>query len=190
MAEEKEQFQEEKEVSEEGQEEAKPPEVSVDELRKELQEAKKEAQEHYDRLLRVYAEFENYKKRVAREKSELVRYGNEDLLKEILPILDNLERALEHASQGEGKGIREGVELVLAQFRQVLQRFGVIPISAVGEAFDPERHEAVMEEESDEVEPGHIISEIEKGYMLNDRLLRPAKVIVAKAKEEEGGPSD
>jgi len=177
---------EEERPKEERPKEQKSPEELLEELKEELEGARKEAQEHYDKFLRLYAEFENYKKRVAREKAELVRYGNEELLRELLPVVDNLERALEHARQkGDPEAILEGIELVLAQFHQVLGRFGVSPIEAVGEQFDPERHEAVMEMESEEAPPGEVISEVQKGYMLNDRLLRPAKVVVAKAKGEE-----
>ena len=158
----------------------------------ELQKVKAEAQEYYDRLLRIYAEFDNYKKRVAREKAELVKYGNEELLRELLPVLDNLERAIDHAKgEADPKGVLEGVELVAQLFRGVLRKFGVTEIEAVGETFDPSKHEAVGEVLTDEVPPGQIVSEVQKGYMLADRLLRPARVVVAKErKEEEGGPSD
>ncbi len=161
------------------------PKAVIERLKKELEEAKAKASENYDRFLRLYAEFDNYRKRVAREKAELVRYGNEELLKELLPVLDNLERALEHAKRGgDPKAIVEGVGLILDQFQAVLKRFGVEPIRAIGEKFDPERHEAVGEQEAEGVEPGEVILEVQKGYMLNDRLLRPAKVVVAKAKPE------
>jgi molecular chaperone GrpE len=155
------------------------------ELEADLSKAKEEAKENYDRLLRAAAELENYKKRVAKEKSDLIRYGNEELLKALLPVIDNLERALEHATgKGNEEGIRGGVEMTLQQFLQILQRFGVTPIAAEGERFDPTRHEAVMEQASDVYAPGHVISELEKGYLLNDRLVRPAKVVVAKALED------
>ncbi len=157
----------------------------IEELKSALQKAQEEAKENYERLLRVSADFENYKKRVAREKSELIRYGNEELIKELLPVIDNLERALEHASGDVGKeGVIEGVEMTLTQFLQILQRFGVSPICAVGERFDPTRHEAVMEQATGDCDPGHVVSELQKGYLLNDRLLRPAKVVVAKPQGE------
>ncbi len=134
--------------------------------------------------MRLAAEFENYKKRVAKEKADLIRYGNEELVKELLPVIDNLERALAHSTSGADKeGIKEGVEITLQQFLNVLQRFGVTPITAEGEPFDPSRHEAVMEKAASDCEPGYVIAELQKGYMLNDRLVRPAKVIVAKEKE-------
>lgn len=156
----------------------------IAELEAALSKAKEEARENYDRLLRSAAELENYKKRVAKEKSDLIRYGNEELLKALLPVIDNLERALGHAQgKGDEEGIKGGVEITLQQFLQILQRFGVTPIAAEGERFDPTRHEAVMEQATAEYPPGHVISELEKGYLLNDRLVRPAKVVVAKANQ-------
>jgi molecular chaperone GrpE len=144
--------------------------------------AQQEAKENYDRFLRVSADFDNYKKRVAKEKADLTRYGNEELIKALLPVIDNLERALEHAvAAGEQGSILEGVEMTLQQFLQILKRFGVSPIAATGERFDPTRHEAVMEQATAAQDPGHVVAEVEKGYLLNDRLVRPAKVIVAKA---------
>ena len=158
---------------------------SITELEAALKKAQEEAQEHYDRLLRTTADFENYKKRVTKEKSDLIRYGNDELIKELLPVIDNLERALEHASgEGEQEGIAGGVKMTLQQFLGILQRFGVTPIAAEGHPFDPTRHEAVMEQTTDDHEPGHVVSELEKGYLLNDRLVRPAKVVVAKAPDD------
>ena len=147
-----------------------------------LKKAQEEAAEHYDRFLRVSADLENYKKRVSKEKADLIRYGNEELIKELLPVIDNLERALEHASSEEAQeGIEVGVKMTLQQFLGILQRFGVTPIAAEGEPFDPTTHEAVMEQVAGDYEPGHVVSELQKGYLLNDRLVRPAKVVVAKA---------
>jgi molecular chaperone GrpE len=157
---------------------------NVAELEATLQKAQEEAAENYDRLLRVSADFENYKKRVAKEKSDLIRYGNAELIKELLPVIDNLERALEHASsEGAQEGITGGVEMTLQQFLGILQRFGVTPVAAEGEPFDPAKHEAVMEQATDAYDPGHVLAELQKGYLLNDRLVRPAKVVVAKAHE-------
>jgi molecular chaperone GrpE len=157
----------------------------ITELEAALQKTREETKENYDRLLRVSAEFENYKKRVAREKSDLIRYGNEELLKALLPVIDNLERALGHATaESNQEGIKDGVEMTLQQFLHILQRFGVTPIVAEGARFDPTRHEAVMEQATAAYAPGHVVSELEKGYLLNDRLVRPAKVVVAKAHED------
>jgi molecular chaperone GrpE len=157
----------------------------VADLEAALQKARAEAAENYDRLLRVSADFENYKKRVAKEKSDLIRYGNDELIKELLPVIDNLERALGHANaEGNEEGIRSGVEMTLQQFLGILQRFGVMPIAAEGEPFDPTKHEAVMEQATGDYDPGHVVAELQKGYLLNDRLVRPAKVVVAKANED------
>lgn len=164
---------------------------TMGELEAAVREAQEEAKENYERFLRASADFENYKKRVDREKAELMRYGNEELVKELVPVLDNLERALEHAS-GEvaQEGLIEGVQMTVTQFLQILQRFGVTPISAVGESFDPTRHEAVMELATEDCEAGHVVSEMEKGYLLNDRLLRPAKVVVAKPQGDAEGAKE
>jgi len=157
----------------------------IAELEAALQKAQEEAKENYDRLLRTSADFDNYKKRIAKEKADLIRYGNEELIKELLPVIDNLERALGHANaEGNEAGIRSGVEMTLQQFSQILQRFGVTPIAAEGERFDPTRHEAIMEQATGDHAPGHVVSALEKGYLLNDRLVRPAKVVVAKAHED------
>lgn len=153
-----------------------------------LAEKTREASEYFDKWIRLQAEFENYKKRIQKEKSDQLKFGNEALLRAVLPVLDNLERAIEH-----GKGAREagpllaGVEITLKQFMNALEQFGVKPILAVGETFDPEKHEAVSQMESD-FESNRVISEVQKGYLFHERLLRPAKVIVSKAKpgvEEE-----
>ena len=161
----------------------------IAELEAALQKAQEEAQEHYDRFLRVSADLENYKKRVSKEKADLIKYGNEELIKELLPVIDNLERALEHtSSEGAQEGIADGVAMTLQQFLGILQRFGITPIAAEGEPFDPTKHEAVMEQPTGDYDPGQVVAELQKGYLLNDRLVRPAKVAVAKA--HEGGKSD
>lgn len=156
----------------------------VAELEASLKKTQEEAAENYDRFLRVSADLENYKKRVSKEKADLIRYGNEELIKELLPVIDNLERALEHtSSDGAQEGIVDGVSMTLQQFLGILQRFGVTPITVEGEPFDPTKHEAVMEQPTDDYNPGHVVAELQKGYFLNDRLVRPAKVAVAKAQE-------
>jgi len=150
-----------------------------------LKKVQEEAAEHYDRFLRVSADLENYKKRVSKEKADLIRYGNEELIKELLPVIDNLERALEHtASEGAQEGIADGVKMTLQQFIGILQRFGVTPVAAEGEPFDPTKHEAVMEQATGDYDPGQVVAELQKGYLLNDRLVRPAKVVVAKAPDD------
>jgi molecular chaperone GrpE len=166
-------------------------EREIDVLKAQLDEKTKGAEENYDRFLRAQAELENYKKRVEREKGSLVRYGNEELIKAILPVIDNLERALNHPAGENPDGLVEGIKITLNQLLQVLEKFGVSSIAAVGEPFDPSKHEAMMQVESTEHEPNTVVSEFQKGYVLNDRLLRPAMVSVARppGEAQEGGES-
>lgn len=158
--------------------------AEVEELRQQLEKKESEARENYDRLLRQVAELENFKKRAAREKGEAIRYANENLIRDLLPVLDNLERAVDHArGGGDGTPLVEGVEMVLKSFLDVLNKHGVTQISAKGESFDPEKHEAIAQVESDNYEPNTVVEEHHKGYYLLDRLLRPSLVSVAKAPE-------
>jgi molecular chaperone GrpE len=148
----------------------------------ELVASRDEAARNRDLYLRTLADLENYRKRVQREKEDLSRFATENLLRELLPVLDNLERAIEHArGDQEGDGILQGVEMTLGQFAKVLERSGVKPVAAVGEPFDTARHEAMGHEESDAHPPQTVVRELQKGYLLNDRLLRPAMVLLAKA---------
>jgi molecular chaperone GrpE len=126
---------------------------------------------------------------VDREKSSLVKYGNEELIKAILPVIDNLERALDHPMGENPDGLLEGIEITHKQLLQVLEKFGLTRIAPEGEPFDPSKHEAMMQVESTDHEPNTVVSEFQRGYFLNDRLLRPAMVSVARApgeKQEEG----
>ncbi|OEU62948.1 MAG: nucleotide exchange factor GrpE [Desulfuromonadales bacterium C00003094] len=146
-----------------------------------LAESRAEAQKNWDLYLRERAELENYRKRMQREKEDLARFANENLLREILPTLDNLERAVAHAEQEQEGGLLEGVQMTLEQFRKTLERFGVVPVAAIGEPFSPDCHEAMGQMESSEYAPNTVVQEMQKGYTLNDRLLRPALVMIAKA---------
>lgn len=133
-----------------------------------------------ERLLRLAAEFDNYKKRMERERAVSRAYANESLLESLLPVVDNLERALAAAEPGSGQdGLVAGVELTLKQMLEVLRREGVEPIDAEGQPFDPTIHEAVLTQPSADVPEGGIISQMEKGYRYKERILRPAKVIVS-----------
>lgn len=153
----------------------------LDSLRQELAAKELEAKNNYDRFLRQVAELENFKKRSARERDDIYRFANEALIKDLLVVLDNLERAVAHASGGgNGKPLVEGVEMVLKGFLDVLAKHGVSQISAIGQPFDPSKHEAMAQVESETHEPNSVIEEHHKGYMLRDRLLRPALVSVAK----------
>jgi len=160
-------------------------EKEIEALKKKLEEKEKEAKDYYDRLLRTAADFENFKKRAAREKEEWTKYANEDLMRAILPFVDNLERALNHAGKTEdNQSIEEGVRLTLQQLLQTLSRFGLTPVESIGKPFDPTVHEAMIAVETDEHEPNQVIEEFQKGYFLKDRLLRPATVSVSKARQE------
>jgi molecular chaperone GrpE len=158
----------------------------AEELATQLAEKEKERQELYDRLLRTMAEFDNYKKRVAKDKEDLTRYGNEKLVRELLPVIDNFERALEQAKNSpDQKALQEGIEMILRQFVTILEKFGVKGFSSVGQPFDPNRHEAMTHQESAEHEENTVISEFQKGYNLHDRLLRAAMVAVSKRPAEQ-----
>jgi len=168
------------------EEEKKEKEKEIEELKKKLEEKEKEAKEHYDRLLRVAADFDNYKKRAVREKEEWTKFANEDLIKTILPFMDNLERAVNHAEKVEdAKVLIEGVRLTIQQLLQALNKFGLSSFKSVGKPFDPTMHEAILLVPTDQHEPNQVVEEFQKGYLLNDRLLRPATVSVSKPLEKE-----
>jgi molecular chaperone GrpE len=138
-------------------------------------------EETYERLVRVTADYENFRRRTQKEKSELVLYGNETLLREILPTLDNFERAVEHAKKTEDvASIRTGVELILSQLKTTLDRMGLSTQSSVGEPFDPLVHEAVNQIPSADHPPNTVLEEHQRAYFLHKRLLRPALVTVSK----------
>ncbi|MDD2904302.1 MAG: nucleotide exchange factor GrpE [Syntrophales bacterium] len=167
-----------------------PAEESV-EAKEQQAEQPTEAQDYYERLLRCMAEMDNLKKRQEKEKSELLQFANENLIKELLPIVDNLERALEHGRQLDAPApLMEGLDLVHQSFIKALTRFGVTPIECVGAVFDPAFHNAVMQEESTEVPDCTIMKELQKGYLLQHRLLRPAMVVVAKNDQKTTCPID
>ncbi len=142
------------------------------------QEQEDAAAEVDDRLLRLAADFDNYKKRAARERAEYVAFANERILKELLPILDDLERALSAAEQHEEAQLEEGVRLVHRSLASLLERQGVKEIATEGK-FDPHVHEALLAQPSEEKEQGDVLDVIQKGYTLGDRVVRPARVIVA-----------
>ncbi len=168
------------------EEEKKEKEKEIEELKKKLEEKEKEVKEHYDRLLRAAADFDNYKKRVTREKEEWAKFANEDLIKTILPFIDNLERAVSHAKKVEDAGVLiEGVRLTIQQLLQTLNKFGLSSFESVGKPFDPARHEAILLVPTDQHEPNQVVEEFQKGYFLNDRLIRPATVSVSKSPEKE-----
>jgi molecular chaperone GrpE len=146
-----------------------------------------EAAANWDKFVRERADLENYRKRTQKEKEELLKYGNESLLLEILPILDNMERALTHASEETQPGVVEGVRLTYGMLLATLKKFGVVPLEvARGDAFDPALHHAVHQMECDDVAPNTIAEVLQGGYLLNDRLLRAAMVSVAIAPKNGG----
>jgi molecular chaperone GrpE len=147
-----------------------------------LQEKEAEAKANYDLFLRERANLENFKRRMQREQAELLRFAHEPLLRDLLPVVDNLERAVEHAQGGgNGQPLVEGVALVLRAFLDVLEKYGVSRVVAKGEPFDPNKHEAMAQVESEELTPNTVVDEHHPGYLLHGRLLRPALVTVAKA---------
>jgi molecular chaperone GrpE len=150
-------------------------------LTEQLNAAQAEALENRDHYLRARADLDNFRKRAQREKEDLLKFSNETILRELLPVIDNLERALQHAATDGEKGLLQGVELTLGQFSKVLEKFNVVAIEPLGEIFDSARHEAMGQIESAEQPPNTIVQLLQKGYLLNDRLLRPAMVLNAKA---------
>ncbi len=151
----------------------------VEQLERRLEEVERERDEYLNDLKRLAADFDNYRKRVARDQAELSRRANERLLNELLPVLDDLERALEAASQHEEAKLEEGVQLVHRSLSALLARHGLTEIEAEG-AFDPHVHEAMLAQPADGAEDGSVLQVLQKGYRLGDRVLRPARVIVAK----------
>ena len=154
------------------------------EIQAELETAKQESKEMYDRFLRVSAEFENYKKRSAREMDDFRKYANQSLTKEMLAVVDNLERALNssNGNSSNDKCMVDGVNMTLKEILKVFEKVNVKPIESVGQLFDPTFHQAMMQEETDEYPENTIITELQKGYMIHDRLLRPSMVVVAAPK--------
>lgn len=156
---------------------------------KQLEEAlaakEAEAAANWDKYLRERADLENYRRRAQKEKEDLQKYGNECLLLEILPVLDNMERALDHASEDSLSAVIEGISLTRSMLLSVLKKFGVEPVESKGAPFDPAFHQAMCQVESPDAAPNTVIEEFQKGYMLNDRLLRPAMVSVAAAPKNQ-----
>jgi molecular chaperone GrpE len=179
---------EERQVIEETEEvkEKPPEEMAKEELIQRVHEVQEESEKHYDLYLRSEAEIENIKKRNKKEKEDWIKYANEALIKDILPVIDNLEMAISHAHNEDAlHALREGVELTLKGLRDTLEKSGLEEIKAEGEPFDPCFHHAVSESEDQNTEPGVIVQELQKGYTLKKRLIRPAMVVVCK-----GGPED
>ncbi len=155
------------------------PETSAVSTADEKERLAAELQEVQDKYLRLYAEFENYKKRVTRDKEDLLKYGNEKLLRELLPVVDNLEMALKHADDASS-GLVQGVEMTLRELKKTVRGFGLTEIEAEGKPFNPVVHEAMVQVERDDVEENTVVEEYRKGYMLQDKVIRAALVAVSK----------
>jgi molecular chaperone GrpE len=137
-------------------------------------------QEMSDKYVRLYAEFENYRRRVNKDKEEILRYGNENLLYELLTVLDHLEMAMKHASGDVSSGLIQGVEITLKELRRTLEKFGLTEIEAEGRPFDPAVHHAMSQVERDDIDDNLVVEEYRKGYRLKDKVLRPSLVAVSK----------
>ncbi|HBA70829.1 MAG: nucleotide exchange factor GrpE [Geobacteraceae bacterium GWC2_55_20] len=148
-------------------------------VEEQLQAKEKEARDNWDRFVRERADLENYRKRVNREKEELLNYGNKSLIEEILPVIDNLERALEHASEDGLGAVIEGIRMTHGMLLAALKKFNVTQIEAAGAPFDSAYHQAMAQVPTDEHAPNTVVEVFQKGYMLKERLLRPAMVTVA-----------
>lgn len=159
--------------------------AGTDDLQARLKEKEKEAAASYDRYLRTVADLENYKKRAARERSDYIKYANENILRDLFAVLDNMERAREHAAgSGDVDAFLEGLQMIQGQLGDLLAKYGVEAIKTEGSEFDPNFHEAVMQVPGSAEDNNKIAEEFQKGYMLNGRLLRPAKVSVTKHQEQ------
>jgi len=157
------------------------------ELKEKFKKSEVEAKQSYDRYLRVSAEFENYKKRSAREMDDFRKFANQSLVKELLPIVDNLELAIKSANDNKNVDncLLDGVDLTLKEILKIFEKYHVKAIEALGITFDPRYHEAVMREETDKHPENSIINELQKGYLIHDRLLRPSMVVVAAPKRPD-----
>jgi molecular chaperone GrpE len=156
-------------------------EMSTEELIQNIHRIKKASDKHYEMCLRAQAEVENIKRRSKKEKEDWIKYANETLIKDLLPVLDNLESAIDHAdNENAHPALKEGVELTLKGLKSSLEKSGLAEVKAMGEVFDPNFHQAVSQEEDEKADEGVIIRELQRGYTLNRRLIRPAMVVVSK----------
>ena len=161
---------------------------AVEDLKKNIEEQKQLAQNNYEKFLRAYAELENYKKRTEKDRADNLKYANEELLRDLLPFIDNLQRAVDHASFEKSRNpeaLMEGVELTLRDLMRILEKHGLRPIESMGGQFDPNLHEAMMQVDSENHDPQTVVQEFQRGYVLKDRLLRPARVSVAMRPETQ-----
>lgn len=195
-AEQKEQSEELKEASSEGHASTEAastdsPEKVIETLRAGYEKKEQEAKEAQDRYLRTLADFENYKKRTQRDQAEALKYANEKLIREFLPVIDNLERALSHSRETRDfNRMMEGVELIHKQLLSALGKYGVTPIESLNQPFDPFLHQSIGQvevEEGSDAKENQVVGETQKGYYLNERVLRPSLVTIAKKKAPPSG---
>ena len=164
-----------------------PNEIEQIEQKENVEDLKKETAELKDKYLRLYADFENYKRLSAKNKVELIKYSNEELVRELLSVIDHLELALQHSSNNEASlALAEGVQMTLKELKTTLEKFGLITIEALGKPFDPFFHHAISQVESEESDEDTVVSEFRKGYMLKDKVLRASLVGVSKKPTEQG----
>jgi len=192
---EKEQIEEKVQEEKKEEKEEKEKEIPLEEMTKEqlidkINQLSEDVKKYFDLYLRSQAEIENLKKRFQREREEFIKFANESLIKDLLNVLDNLERAIAHSqeevqSPDSLKALKEGVELTLKGMKDVLKKAGLEEIESLGKKFDPNYHHAVDEKADTSVEPGTVVEELQKGYMLNGRLIRPAMVVVSKKEEKK-----
>ena len=155
------------------------PEERIHQLEEQLAAKDKECHDNWDRFLRERADLENYRKRANREKEELLNYCNKSLIEEILPAVDSLERALSHANEDGLSAVVEGIQMTHSMLITALKKFGVTPVEAAGATFDPAYHQAMTQVPTDQHPPNTVVEEFQKGYLLKERLLRPAMVSVS-----------
>lgn len=191
IGEEKERFEESKGPATAEDAPAESPEKVIETLRAGYEKKEEEARQAQERFMRTLADFENYKKRAQRDQSDALKYANEKLLKELLPVIDNLERALAHSRETRDfDRMMEGVELIRKQLFSALGKFGVVPIESLNQPFDPSLHQSIGQievEEGSDAKENQVIGETQKGYHLNDRVLRPSLVMIAKKKAPPSG---
>jgi molecular chaperone GrpE len=157
-------------------------EVSVEELQRQLEAAQQKADDNWNQVLRIQADLENLRKRSLRDVENAHKFALEKFAVDLLPVRDSLEMGLSHADDEAGiDSLREGMELTLKALTQALEKYNIVEVNPVGERFDPELHEAMAMQESDEAEPNTVLTVVQKGYTLNGRLIRPAMVVVARA---------
>lgn len=170
-----------------GDQENKTNPEKVKEMEEKLEAATQESKENYDRLLRVSAEFENYKKRATREMEDFKKFANQSLIKDLLPVIDNLELALKSSTEDKNvaQNLIDGVDLTYKEILKTFEKHRVAQIEALGQPFDPNFHEAVMREETDDHPENTVTNELQKGYLMHDRLIRPSMVVVAMPKNQE-----